>query len=150
AREGRQVHARRRRCGGADAWRALARPARRARRQGTLASRGVAGRRRRAPPAVRGGPQQSPPTTAPTPRGRTRTDRERRASHAGAAKAPATVPSLGERDRAVLGTLVGTMSYSDWCRASGLKSKNSFDRIVKRLQAAEVVEKTMDGRYRAR
>ena len=37
-----------------------------------------------------------------------------------------------------------------WCKVSGLKSKKSFDGIVKRLQSASAVEKTKDGRYRAR
>ena len=68
----------------------------------------------------------------------------------GAAKAPDVAAPLGERDRAILTTLVATMSYSEWCKASGLKSKKSFDGIVKRLQSASAVEKTKDGRYRAR
>ena len=68
----------------------------------------------------------------------------------GAAKAPDVAAPLGERDRAILATLVATMSYSEWCKASGLKSKKSFDGIVKRLQSASAVEKTKDGRYRAR
>jgi len=69
-------------------------------------------------------------------------------SRARAITAPATTTSLGERDRAVLGTLLGTMGFSEWCKASGLKSKKTFNGIVKRLQAVEAVVKTKDGRYR--
>jgi hypothetical protein len=69
-------------------------------------------------------------------------------SRARDASAPATPTPLSERDRAVLGALVGTMGYSEWCKASRLKSKKTFDGIVKRLRADEAVVKTKDGRYR--
>jgi hypothetical protein len=65
-----------------------------------------------------------------------------------AAKAPAA--AISDQDRAVLGALVGTMSYSEWFEASGLRSKKSFDGIRERLVAAGAVEKTKDGQYRTR
>ncbi len=65
-----------------------------------------------------------------------------------AAKAPAA--AISNQDRAVLDALVGTMTYTKWFKASGLKSKKGFNGIVKRLQGFEAVEKTKDGQYRTR
>jgi hypothetical protein len=65
-----------------------------------------------------------------------------------AAKAPAA--AISDQDRAVLDALVGTMRYSEWFEASGLRSKRRFDGIRERLVAAGAVEKTKDGQYRTR
>ena len=55
---------------------------------------------------------------------------------------------ITEKDRNVLSALTGTLSYGDWCSASGLKSRSTFDRTVKRLVAAGAVKQTEGGKYR--
>jgi AAA domain-containing protein len=65
-------------------------------------------------------------------------------SHAGTPTGPTT--AMAEQDSVVLDALIGTMSYTDWFKASGGRSKSGFNRTVKRLAGA--IEKTKNGRYR--
>ncbi len=63
---------------------------------------------------------------------------------AGAVNAPA--PVISDQDHTVLDALVGTMRYSDWFAASGLRSKSTFSRSIQRL--AGMIDRTKDGQYR--
>ena len=61
-----------------------------------------------------------------------------------AVNAPAA--AMSDQDRTVLNALVGTMRYTDWFAASGLRSKSTFSRSIQRL--AGMIDRTKDGQYR--